>query len=710
MRQVSVDIGGTFTDCFLVWDDKRIEAKAPTTHFNLSEGFMHSLSNAAEELGVDVSEILSEITSVRYATTLGTNALIERSGPRLGLITTAGFEDTIVIGRCRQYADGLPASAQANLPGADRPLPLIGRDCIVGIRERIDFRGRVKVAPDPDDIRDRLQALVDKGVRGFVVSLINGVVNPAHETLVEEIILEEYPTAYLGSFPVICSHDISLKKGEYARTMSSILDAYLQREMQFGLRSLAMALNKGGYRRPMQVVHNTGGMSQLNRTHALQTVHAGPVAGLSGAEQFAKELGLENLITTDMGGTSFDIGLIAGGGIRFYEFSPVIDRWRVDIPMVFLSAVGAGGGSIARYDSTIRSITVGPESAGSEPGPACFDMGGTEATVTDADLVLGYLNADYYNEGRTRLSPRRAERAIGKVGTPLGMDVREAAVAIRQIVDNNMAQAIFKEVALKGFDPRKFACLVYGGNGPTHACGYAEGLGVRELIIPLNAAIFSAVGAGNLDQVHIYDRTAYIYLYNANTKTLLDDFAELNGIIDELKARGTRDILRLGHRLEDIRYRVELDLRYGDQLALTTLASPYERFTSIRQVFDVVKRFHVSYGERFGEGSQTPEVGINLNNVRVVSYVPLEKVELAATGREKRDGTPGRALKSRRPAYFAGAGGFVDTPVYDYGALAFGEALRGHAIVEAPHTTIVIYPGWTLTLDERGFAAVRQDR
>ncbi len=709
MRQVSVDIGGTFTDCFLVWDDKRIEAKAPTTHFNLSEGFMNSLTNAAEELGVDVATVLSEINSVRYATTLGTNALIERSGPRLGLITTAGFEDTIVIGRCRQYADGLPASAQANLPGADRPLPLIGRDCIVGIRERIDFKGRVKVAASRDDIRDQIQVLVDRGVRGFVVSLLNGVINHEHEKLVEEIVLEEYPTAFLGSFPVICSHDISLKKGEYARTMSSILDAYLQREMQYGLRSLSMALNKGGYRRPMQVVHNTGGMSQLNRTHALQTVHAGPVAGLSGAEQFAEELGLENLITTDMGGTSFDIGLIAGGGIKFYEFSPVIDRWRVDIPMVFLSAVGAGGGSIARYDSTIRSITVGPESAGSEPGPACFDMGGTEATVTDADLVLGYLNPDYYNEGRTKLARRRAERAIGKVGTPLGLDIKDAAVAIRQIVDNNMAQAIFKEVALKGFDPRKFTCLVYGGNGPTHACGYAEGLGVRDLIIPLNAAIFSAVGAGNLDQVHIYDRTTYIYLYNANTKALLDDFSEINGIIDELKARGTRDIVRLGHKLEDIQYRVEFDLRYGDQLALTTLECPYQQFSSIKEVFDVVKRFHVSYGERFGEGSQTPEVGVNLNNIRVVSYVPLEKVKLAAASRHQRDGTAGQSLKGSRVAYFAGAGGFVDTSVHDYAKLAFGEQVRGHAIVEAPHTTVVIYPGWTLTLDERGFASVRQD-
>ncbi|MEM8784945.1 MAG: hydantoinase/oxoprolinase family protein, partial [Pseudomonadota bacterium] len=631
MRQVSVDIGGTFTDCFMIWDDKQIEAKARTTHYNLSEGFMGSLHDACEQLGIPLSEALPAIDSIRYATTLGTNALIERAGPRLGLITTAGFEDTVLIGRCRQYADGQTAFDQANVPGADRPVPLIPRDCIVGIRERIDYKGRVKIKPDAEEIRSQIRKLVNRGVRGFVVALLNSVNNTDHEDFVEEILLEEFPTSFLGSFPVVCSHDISLKKGEYARTMSSIIAAYLHREMQFGLRSLATALKSNGYRHPMQVVHNTGGMSHLNRTHALQTVHAGPVAGITGAEQFAHELDIDNLITTDMGGTSFDIGLIAGGGIRFYEFSPVIDRWRVDVPMMYLSALGAGGGSIARYDSTNKSIAVGPKSAGSDPGPACFDMGGTEATVTDANLVLGYINPDYYDEGRMKLNVRRAERALLRVGKPLGLSAEDTAVLSRQVVDNNIAQGIFKEVALKGFDPRKFACLVYGGNGPTHACGFAEGLDIRELIIPTNSAIFSAVGAGNMDQVHIYDRTCYIYLFNASQRALLQDYEEINGIIAGLKEKGRRDIVRLGYTDDDVRHKVEFDLRYGDQLALTTMECPYDRFDNQKEVFDVVRRFHASFGERFGEGSQTPEVGVNLNNIRVVSYVPLDKVAITAS-------------------------------------------------------------------------------
>lgn len=714
MKRISVDIGGTFTDCFLVWDDHRIEAKAPTTHYNLSVGFMNALRSGSAELGLSERELLEGVDSVRYATTLGTNALLERSGPRLGLITTAGFEDTITIGRCVQYGDGLTAQKQADVPGADRPTPLIARDHIVGIVERLDYRGRVLVAANRDDIRQKLQRLVDRGVRGFVVCLLHAVTNPAHEDLVEQVILEEYPTCFLGAFPVVCSHDISLKKGEYTRSMSSILDSYLHREMQYGLGSLEMALKKNGYRKPMQIVHNSGGMSQLNRTHALQTIHAGPVAGLSGSHQVSGDLGIKNLITTDMGGTSFDIGVIAGGGIKFYEFTPIIDRWRVDIPMMFMAAIGAGGGSIARYDPTLCAVTVGPDSAGSEPGPACFDMGGQEPTVTDADLLLGYLNPAYYNAGKMRLNARRAAAAMKKVAEPMGLAVQDAAVAVRKVVDNNMAQAIFKEVALKGYDPRHFTLLAYGGNGPTHLCGYAEGLDVTQAIVPMNSPVFSAVGAGNLDQVHIYDRSTYVYLYNANTGKLYEDYAELNALIEELSTKGTNDILRMGYSESQVRTRVEFDLRYGDQLALTTLVSPHARFQSPRQVLDVIKLFHKSFGDRFGEGSQTPEVGINLNNVRVVSYVPLEKVSFALDGEARapasRPAGLKEALKGHRSCYFEALGGFVETPCYDYAKLGVGVPVSGHAIVEAPHTTFVVYPSWTLEMKQNGFIWLDRSR
>jgi N-methylhydantoinase A len=705
MRRISVDIGGTFTDCFLVWDDRQVEAKALTTHHNLSEGFLAALANAAEELGFTSEEVLSSVESVRYATTLGTNALIQRSGPKLGLITTLGYEETITLGRGLQYGDGLTDQEQADLPGADRPAPLIDPEHIVGVRERLDYSGRVLIPAEREDVRRAVQRLVERGVRGFVVVLMHAVANPVHEDLVEEVILEEYPGSYLGAFPVVCSHDVSLKKGEYARSMSAILDAYLHREMQHGLRSLERALRGRGYKRPMQIVHNSGGMAQLNRTHALQTIHAGPVAGLNAAEQVSGELGVSELITTDMGGTSFDIGLVTGGGIRFYEFDPIVDRWRVQIPMVSMVAIGAGGGSIAKYDQTHHGVVVGPESAGSEPGPACFDMGGRLPTVTDANLLLGYLDPDYYHGGRLTLNRRRAEQAYRRIAEPLGMTPEEAAASVRRVIDNTMAQSIFKEVALKGYDPRKFTILAYGGNGATHACGFAEDLGVERVLVPRNSAIFSAVGAGNMDQLHIHERSVYLPLYDALTQSLYSDYDELNGIIDDLWERGVRDIVRQGYAPSDVQFRVELDMRYGDQLQLTSMVVPFARFGGGRQVLEMIKRYHTSYGERFGEGTQTPETGIKVNQVRVISYVSLPKVSFATNG-ASRNGHGAKREPSMRSAWFDD--GLAETPVYDLASVAQGEEISGNAIVESANTTFVVYPGWTLRELDNHFIEMRR--
>ncbi len=701
MRRISVDIGGTFTDCCLIWDGRIVEAKAPTTHYRLSEGFMKAMGNAAEHLGVTIRDILSTVDSVRYGTTLGTNALLERSGPALGLVTTCGFEDVVILGRGRQYGEGLTDEKKADIAGADRPVPIIPRSSIVGIHERIDYRGDVVFDISRDEVREKVQTLVDKGVRGFVVCFINSVMNPVHEKIVEEVIHEEYPTNFLGSFPVILSHTISGKKGEYTRTISSILDAYLHREMQYGLRSLEMELRRNGYARPMIVVHNTGGMAQLKTTHALQTIHAGPVAGLFAAEQLAGETTNRNLITTDMGGTSFDIGLVVSGGVRFYEFNPVIDRWLVSIPMMDIKAIGAGGGSIAKFDKTFGSIEVGPQSAGSDPGPACFDMGGTEPTVTDANLVLGYLNPDNYAEGKLRLSRRRAEQAIKRrVADPMKMTVLEAAAAIRKIVDSKMSQAIFKEVALKGYDPRKFALLAYGGNGATHCCGYAEGLGATRIIVPPNSSIFSAVGGGNMDQVHIYEKSTYLYMYDPGRKAVYDRLAEFNEVVADLAKKGRDDLMRQGFAPEQVCHRLELDMRYGDQLQLTSVVSPVDSLTSRRDVLQIIKGFHLEYGKRFGKGSQTPEVGIKVNVIRVVSYVNLAKLPYSGNG-NGRGASVAATPSARRDCHFESAKGLVSTPVYVEKDLPPSAVIAGPAIVEAAHTTFVVYPGWEMTTGDR---------
>lgn len=704
MKQVSVDIGGTFTDCFLVWDDIQLETKALTTHHNLALGFMEALEQACKELGEEIRTVLSQLDSVRYATTLGTNALIERKGPKIGLLTTAGYESQVPLSRGRGYGDGLTPLEQSDLPAAKRPDPIVPINMIAGVRERIDYKGDVVLSLDENDLRKQIRLLVDRGAQAFVVGLMNSVLNPVHERRVEEILLEEYPNHMLGSMPVILSHQVSERKGEYVRITSSILNGYLHDQMYHALSSLEMTLKEYGYNKPMLVVHNIGGMAQLNSTHALQTVHSGPTSGITAAERLSEEFEVGKLVAMDMGGTSCDIGIVVGGGIRFYDFNPVIDRWLVSVPMLHLGIIGAGGGSIARYDKTLDYIEVGPASAGSEPGPACFDRGGISPTVTDADLLLGYLDPDYYAEGHISLNKRRSEFVIeNEICDELDeeTDVLDVALQIKKKVDTNMAHAIFKELGVKGYDPKSFTLLAYGGNGPLHCCGIAKVLEINKILIPPFAPSFSAVGAGIMDQVNIHEKSVFMNIYDSNTRDLLADYNRFNSIVEELEHEGKSELLRQGLPGEMIHYRLELDMRYGNQLTQTSVISPVNRLNNISDVMELVKAFSVNYGERFGEGSQQPEAGIRINTIRVLSFVELEKVSFKKTNAK---GIKAPIAVSERECYFVDIDGPVKTKVYRSDSISPGTTIEGPALIESPRTTYLIEPGWKMDMGEQGSA------
>lgn len=702
MRRISVDIGGTFTDCFLAYDDRYIESKALTTHNNLATGFMEALRQACAEIGKDLGEVLGSVDAVRYATTLGTNALIERKGPNVALLTTAGFESTVPLMRARGYGDGLSELQQADLPGASRPIPLVPMTRIAGIRERIDFRGDIALALDEADVVAQVRRLVDEGAQAFVVSLVNSVVNPAHEKLVEQIILSEYPSYQLGALPIVLSHRVAGRKGEYARTMSSIIDAFLHDQMYHGMSTLEIALRRAGYKKPMLLVHNSAGMAQMNSTSSLQTIHSGPVAGLEATNYLSKTFEQPLLIATDMGGTSFDIGLVTTDGVKFYNFNPVIERWLVSTPMTYLHTLGAGGGSIARYDTMWNAVEVGPESAGSDPGPACYGRGGSLPTTTDANLVLGYLDVDNYAGGTIELSRRRAERAIEEhICKPSGLGLIDAAKAIKRKVDANMAAAIFKEVAVKGYNPKNFVLLSYGGGGPLHACGYSGEIGIRRILIPPFSCVFSALGAGNMDQLHIHESSLYLMLYDATTRKLLDDFEVFNATVVELEQRGREDLLRQGANQSNIRSRVELDLRYGNQLAQTGIVSPFHRVESAADIIQLLNIFSSNYSQRFGEGSQAPEAGVRINVIRVVSYVEHDRLALQPSKlRIDRKPLP----RSERLCHFLNLNEGLLTPIFDHADVEEGMTIDGPALIETPRTTYLVEPGWQLTMGRSGSA------
>lgn len=704
MRRVSVDIGGTFTDCFVVWDGKYIEAKALTTHHNLALGFNEALGKANKVLGLELETILSQVDSVRYATTLGTNALIEHKGPKIGMLVTAGFEATVPLSRARGYGEGLDNMGQQDMPNARRPDPLVLPHMIRGVRERLDFQGKVVMPLDENDVRTQIRTLVDMGAEIIVVALVNSVVSPLHEQRIEEILQEEYPSHFLGAIPIILSHQVAGRKGEYVRATSAIVDGYLHSTMYHALSALEQNLRAHRYEKPMLVVHNSGGMAQLNSTDALQTIHSGPVSGIGASEHLATQAGLGNVVATDMGGTSYDIGIVVEGGIKHYDFNPVIDRWLVSVPMVHLVTLGAGGGSIASYDRMYETVKCGPTSAGSDPGPACYDRGGMSPTVTDADLLLGYLDPKNYAGGSIPLNPRRAVAAIeDTLCDDLNCSVIEAALLIREKVDDNMANGLFTELRARGYDPKDFTMLAYGGNGPLHCCGIAQNLNIDKILAPPFSSVFSAVGAGNMHQLHIHEQSLYMVLYDSNTRHIFDDYARFNSIVAELKELGTQDLLRQGMPREQILHSLELDMRYGNQLVQTTAVIPKHEVHGPSDVLALIARFSEDYGKRFGEGSQAPEAGIRINTLRVAAYVQHETVQFedikpVDAAHRRQPPKPG----SHRTCHFVGLVGEVQTPVWDRAVIEPGVEIAGPAIIASDVTTFLVNPGWNFVAARQG--------
>lgn len=702
MKRISVDIGGTFTDCFFVWDETYVEAKALTTHHNLALGFNEALDLACERAGLDRDTVLKEVDSVRYATTLGTNALIERTGPKVAALVTHGFEDTIPLSRGRGYGEGLDYSMQQNLPAAERPEPLVPRSMIRSIKCRINSAGKEVVRLDPDDVREMVRELVDAGAEAIVVALVNSTENPSHELQVQEIILDEFPPHELGAIPVLLSHQVSGRKGEYVRATSTIIDAFLHEIMFHALTQLSNNLRESGYDKPMLVIHNSGGMAQMNSTDALQTIHSGPIAGIGAAEHLANQTGIGHVISTDMGGTSFDIGLVPEGGVKHYDFLPTIDRWLVSVPMVHLDTLGAGGGSIATYDRIHDSIKLGPESAGSNPGPACYDRGGLRPTVTDADLLLGYLDPANYANGYITLNPKRSIFAIEEtLCDPLDMDYMDIARLIKDGVDEQMAIGIEKELRLRGYVPEDFTMLAYGGNGPLHACGIARHAGIKRVLAPPFASVFSACGAGNMSQLHFHEKGVHVTFYNATTRELYDEYEEFNKVVEELEALGREDLVRQGFEAEDVHYRLEVDMRYGNQLLTQAVAlEEINRLHGVREVLDVIKTFGDVYSHRFGASSAAPEAGIRCNTIRVASYVKGDVVNFASLLEDKERATPPEV--GRRPVRFIGTAGDTDTPIYDDEAISDKYVVHGPAIVTTENTTYLVEPGWRLEPTAQG--------
>jgi N-methylhydantoinase A/oxoprolinase/acetone carboxylase beta subunit len=705
MNSIDIDVGGTFTDLVLNFGGRTLIKKVPTTSYDLSVCFSRVIEEGAAALGLKIDQMLPEVEMIRYSTTIALNRLIEKKGPRLALITTEGHEDVTLIGRGAQWIDGTRVQERRNLAVQQKPEPLVPRDLIAGVKERVDSRGRIIRPLDEEDVRRKVRQLVNRGARGFVVSLLWGFLNPIHEKRVKEIIRDEYKEFHIGFLPVVLAGQVVGKLGEYERTIAAILDAYLQRSMQIELSAMWDKLRDRGYKKPLLMIQSSGGIAEVFRTTASRTFNSGPVSGLMGAHHVAKTLGFKNVVMTDMGGTSFDVGLVVEDSVRSYDFRPIIDRWMVGITMIKTLSIGAGGGSIASINKLLQNrLQVGPRSAGSMPGPACFSLGGTEPTVTDADVVLGYLNPEYYFGGKLRLDKNRSVQAIrDKIAKPLGLSVEEAAAMIRKIVNGNMASAIMKEVHLRGYSPEDFILFVGGGAGPTHAEGYMSD--IEKAVTFAFSPVFCAFGSSTMDIMHVYEVSKKLTLMEPVTQTLSTEYESFNQTVASLVEQAKRDLRGDGLDLSQVTYVLELDMLYGGQFHVKRALSPRLALHRAQDVQAVCDAFEKEFSEAFSPFVVNPEGGVFIESFILKAIVPVRKIQLPKAQLEGRD--PAAAKKGERPAYWPGLKDFRATPVYLYEALRPGNVVDGPAIVEGEYTTLVVPPSMRFSIDERSLGILQ---
>jgi N-methylhydantoinase A/oxoprolinase/acetone carboxylase beta subunit len=628
------------------------------------------------------------------------NRLIERKGPRLALITTEGHEDVVLIGRGAQWIDGTRVQERRNLAIQFKPDPLIPRELIVGVKERVDSRGNVIRPLDEKNVREKVRYLVNRGARGFVVSLLWGFLNPVNERRVKEIIRDEYKEFHIGYMPVVLAGQVVGKLGEYERTLAAILDAYLQRSMQIELSAMWDKLRERGYKKPLLMIQSSGGIAEVFRTSASRTFNSGPVSGLMGAHHVAKSLGYQNVVMTDMGGTSFDVGLVVKDSVRSYDFRPIIDRWMVGITMIKTLSIGAGGGSIAYINKLLQNrVQVGPRSAGSMPGPACFNLGGTEPTVTDADVVLGYINPDYYFGGKMRLDKNRAIQAIrDKIAKPLGISVEEGAALIRKIVNGNMSSAIMKEVHLRGYSPEDFILFVGGGAGATHAEGFKGD--IRKAVMFPFSPVFCAYGSSTMDIMHVYEASKKLTLMTPGEQQITKEYAVYNDAVEALVKQARRDLIADGVDPSKAAFVLELDMLYGGQFHVKRALSPRMSIHSAEDVRAICDAFNKEFSEAFSPFVVNPEGGIFIESFILKAIVTTPKVDLPKSPLEGRD--PSAARKGERPAYWPEEKAYRPTSIFTYESLRPGNVIEGPAVVEGEYTTIVVPPLMRLSIDERG--------
>ncbi|HZT61852.1 MAG TPA: hydantoinase/oxoprolinase family protein [Burkholderiales bacterium] len=685
---VGIDIGGTFTDCAIVDRAGRLlTTKVPSTPEDFSRGMMDALGAGAKALGLPLGEFCGDIAFLSHGTTVGTNTIIQKKGARVGLITTKGHEDAIHIMRGSRGYGGRDIRKVVHFPETSKPVPIVPKRLIRGVSERVDCFGEVVVQLNEEEAEQAIRALVAEGVEAIAICFLWSFRNAQHELRVRDLVKSISKDVF-----VTCSVEIAPKWGEYERVTATALNAYLGPVMTGYLNRLDRTLIELGYSHGLQIAQCGGGTVPVARAGEapLLTLDSGPVSGVTASLFLGAAMGERNIITTDMGGTSFDVSIIYDGKPA-YSFVSNTDQYEYFLPKVDLQAIGAGGGSLVRVQPEKRTMTVGPDSAGAFPGPVCYSRGGTVPTVTDAQLVLGYLDPDNFAGGKMKLDKESATKAVAELGARIGMTAMECAAGICRIVELQMADVIRKVTVEKGFDPRDFILFAFGGAGPAHAGVFAAELGVRKVVVPQGkaASTWCAFGAAAADVLHIFEHTEIMPTPVAA--------ARVNRNLDSLEKQAKALMASEGIAAARQRFEFSLDVRHKGQINEVELLLPWRRVEanyepSLRRIF--VERYEKLYGR--GSALAGAQLEIVVCRLRARALTPRPKLVKAKNGSKR---IPREALRKPRPIQWEKV---RKTPVYDGEKLAVGNRVKGPAIVETSDTTVVVHPGRTLSVDALG--------
>lgn len=691
------DVGGTFTDCFVVDEDGGfVLGKSPSTPHDIADGFLNALGQARDALELDQREFLSSLDVIGYGATTVLNALLTRRGGRPGMLITGGFEQLLLMERGKQSWVTLSRQDRIHPVTHRHQEPLIPRQRIRGVGERIDSLGRELIGLDEDGTRTAVRELLAEEVDSIVVVFLWAFLADAHEVRVREI-AKEVMTEEGVDLPVFISSEVSPTLRELPRANATCIEAYAGPSTLRALARLETDLKDGGFGGDLQVMQSAGGLAPARHVRAIDTAMSGPVGGLVGTRFIGELYGFDNLISTDVGGTSFDVGLITDGFIGV-DREPVLAGLLLSLPMMEVASIGAGGGTIARIDALTGRLGVGPESAGAVPGPVCYGQGGVEPTVTDADLVLGYLDPAGFIGGRIALDVEAATDAIRrKIAEPLGLSVAAAAAGIRDVIDTRMRETVSGLVALRGLAQEEYALLGFGGGGPSHLAGYTRGLPLKAVMTFPYAAVFSAFGAAAADYEHHYHRAVNVVIpAAASDEELIDVGARMSSAWERLEEQARDQMRREGIDLSTVRSRHLAMVRYGKQLNDLIVASPVTRGDTPAQMRSLLEAFENQYAKLYAKGAQFPQAGFEVFEVGLVASVSKVKPNLVALPLESED--PAHARIGERPAYFEDE--WVASPRFAWSALRPGNRVTGPAVIEHPTTTLVVPPDRAARLDE----------